>query len=320
MPLFDAYLTVDWSASSTPKTGENSIWFVLVERDKNCALRLVLLGNSPTRACALHRLGTLLDDLLKRNRRVLAGFDFPFGYPTGTAEALKLKGEPWRAMWSLLAEKIKDDEKNRNNRFDVADRLNCDFGRKLFWARPKAKNYAHLRFLDPEKSSDAYSHKRIEERRLVERCYVSRAQPVWKLFCPGSVGSQTLTGLPIVQKLRRRFEDRCSVWPFETGLKELAVRDLEDHPILLAEIYPSLVEPRSARCDVKDSKQVQAIALHLARLDSCGELAAIFAGPPCLRDGERERAVREEGWILGVTKRKPTAVPVDIDTARPGHD
>ena len=318
MPLFDAYLTVDWSASSTPKTGENSIWFALVERDKNRALRLARPENPPTRACALHRLGTLLDDLLKRNRRMLAGFDFPFGYPAGTAEALKLKGEPWRAMWSLLAEKIKDDEKNRNNRFDVANRLNRELDESggPFWGVAGNRSHCHL---GPKKSRYNYNEG-LAEKRLVEDSYVLKAQPVWKLSGVGAVGGQTLTGIPVAHALRNdcRLKERCHVWPFETGLKKLAEKDLP--AILLAEIYPSLVEPRSACCDVKDSKQVQAIALHLARLDSCGELAAIFAGPPCLRDGERERAVREEGWILGVTKRKPKAVPVDIDTARPGHD
>ena len=33
MPEFDAYLMVDWSASSRPVTGKDSVWYCLVIRD-----------------------------------------------------------------------------------------------------------------------------------------------------------------------------------------------------------------------------------------------------------------------------------------------
>ncbi len=313
-PLFDAYLTVDWSAANAPKTGQDSIWLALAERG-GAGLRLACPQNPPTRAGARERLEALLNGLLKRGRRVLAGFDFPFGYPAGTAAALQLDGAPWPAMWELLAREIEDDAANHSNRFEVAERLNGRFGRRLFWGRPTAPSYSHLRCLDPEKSGDAYRHG-VGEKRLVEGRYVPRAQPVWKLAYPGSVGSQALTGLPAVAALRRRFGDRCRVWPFQTGLKTLARRDLP--AILLAEIYPSLVEPRSARREVKDSRQVQAVALHLAAEDESGALARAFAGPACLSGVERRRVEREEGWILGVTRANPPPAPVAIDAARHG--
>ena len=313
-PLFDAYLTVDWSAANAPKAGQDSIRLALAEHG-GAGLRLACPQNPPTRAGARERLEALLDGLLKRGRRVLAGFDFPFGYPAGTAAALQLDGAPWPAMWELLAREIEDDAANRSNRFEVAERLNGRFGRRLFWGRPAAPSYSHLRCLDPEKSGDAYRHG-VGEKRLVEGRYVPRAQPVWKLAYPGSVGSQALTGLPAVAALRRRFGDRCRVWPFQTGLKTLARRDLP--AILLAEIYPSLVEPRSARREVKDSRQVQAVALHLAAEDESGALARAFAGPACLSGVERRRVEREEGWILGVTRANPPPAPVAIDAARHG--
>lgn len=314
-PLFDAYLMVDWSAANAPKTGGDSIWLALAERG-GAGLRLACPENPPTRAGARERLETLLAGLLKRGRRVLAGFDFPFGYPAGTAAALKLDGEPWPAMWELLAREIEDDAANRSNRFEVAERLNGRFGRRLFWGRPGAPGTSRLRCLDPEKSGDAY-RRGIGEKRLVEGRYVPRAQPVWKLAYPGSVGSQALTGLPVVEALRRRFGCRCRVWPFQTGLKTLARRDLP--AILLAEIYPSLVEPRSSRREVEDSRQVQAVALHLAAEDEGGALARAFAGPPCLSDTQRRRVEREEGWILGVTRAKQPRVPIDIGTAHSRH-
>ena len=317
MPLFDAYLMVDWSAAAEPKTGKDSIWFALAERT-GAGLRLDRPENPSTRACALGGLEKLLDDLLKQERRVLAGFDFPFGYPAGTAEALGLEGEPWRAMWTLLEEEIEDDSKNRNNRFEVANRLNRRLGRKggPFWGVTGRQGHSHLHSHGPKKSCYAYNHG-FAERRLVEDRYVRKAQPVWKLAYRGAVGSQTLIGLPILRKLRGRFGDCCRVWPFETGLKKLAGENLP--AILLAEIYPSLVEPRSMRRDVKDSQQVQAMALYLARLDCRGELAAVFEAPPDLKEAERRRVKREEGWILGVTTRNGRPDPIDIDGARLRH-
>ena len=44
-PLFNSYLMVDWSAYSTPKKGEDSIWVGLTEAGK-----LVELENPRTRA------------------------------------------------------------------------------------------------------------------------------------------------------------------------------------------------------------------------------------------------------------------------------
>jgi precorrin-8X/cobalt-precorrin-8 methylmutase len=46
MPLFDAYIIVDWSASSTPKTGADSVWLSGLERD-GAALAERLLANPP---------------------------------------------------------------------------------------------------------------------------------------------------------------------------------------------------------------------------------------------------------------------------------
>ena len=61
---------------------------------------------------------------LTRGRRLLIGFDFPFGYPAGTAARLGLRGLAWRNLWQTLEDRIADGKDNRNNRFDVAESLN----------------------------------------------------------------------------------------------------------------------------------------------------------------------------------------------------
>ena len=39
---------------------------------------------------------------LTRGRRLLIGFDFPFGYPAGTAARLCMRGLAWRNFWQTL--------------------------------------------------------------------------------------------------------------------------------------------------------------------------------------------------------------------------
>ena len=118
MALFDAYLTVDWSGAASPRTGKDSIWLHLVVR-RGAALESRHLSNPPTRAAATGLLLSLLQGLVTEGKRVLVGFDFPFGYPAGTAQRLGLSGPAWRAMWDLLRQEIRDEEDNTNNRFRV---------------------------------------------------------------------------------------------------------------------------------------------------------------------------------------------------------
>ena len=107
--LFDAYLIVDWSAHAKPKHGKDSIWLAYHEHG-------TLLENPTTRLAARNRVAELLTDAVSRSRRVLVGFDFPYGYPAGFARALGLPGEPWWVVWSELARLIDDRPNNANNR------------------------------------------------------------------------------------------------------------------------------------------------------------------------------------------------------------
>lgn len=297
MTLFDAYLMVDWSAEARPKLGRDSIWLALVLRTPR-GLRLAVLENAATRQGARARIADLLADLVAQGRRTLAGFDFALGYPAGTAAALGLKGTPWQAMWDRLAAVIDDGADNANNRFAVADRLNAAIGLDAgpFWGHPQGRSFDHLAMTRPDYAT-------LPEKRIGER-YISGPQPVWKLAGAGSVGSQALTGIPVVRLLRRdrRLKERCRVWPFETGLVALDETATHRHPVILAEIYPSLVAAQAGGDAVKDALQVQAIAGYFARLDEAGALAATFAGAPDLTQAECRTIEREEGWVLGVDR------------------
>ena len=298
--LFDVYLMVDWSASQKKRnTGPNSIWFATLERTPSLQ---AVLENPATRYCARTRLGEALEDLKKRGKRVLVGFDFPFGYPNGTARALGLPSgrAAWSEMWRKLDCLVSDGSDNSNNRFSVADQLNLRVsGNGPFWGKPSGDKYDQLEHLGRKRPpySDDLPEKRLCERR------VRGAQPVWKLNGAGSVGGQTLTGVPILHALHAEGHGR--IWPFETGLKSIDSVSPDEGSIVFAEIYPSLLEHQFTPL-VEDASQVLAIALHFATLDEEGALAKVFEGDPELRSEERERIEWEEGWILGVTgNQKP---------------
>lgn len=289
---------VDWSAAKTPKTGKDSIWIACVERAMDGAgvLTRTVLENPPTRADATARLGDLLCRLADTGRRVLVGFDFPFGYPRGTGAALGHEGLVWRRIWAEIATLLRDADDNSNNRFEVAEELNRRLGRgpTPFWGRVDGQDNADL----PVRKADRIANP-LPERRLCEARAPS-TKTVWQLAYNGSVGSQVLTGLPRVWRLRTdaRLAFRTQIWPFETGL-----RDSPDAAIILAEVYPSLVPPDSPPDMPKDAGQVSAMARALAEWDAAGRLDALFAADPGLTSDERVAVEQEEAWILGVTDR-----------------
>ena len=297
MTLFDAYLMVDWSASARPRTGADSIWYALVTRDHGAA-RTTLVHNAPTRTLARDGIAHLLRDLVEAGKAVLVGFDFPFGYPRGFADALGLQGTPWRATWDHIAAAIADGPGNANNRFQVAASLNAALsGRDVpFWACPAGAAGAHLAQRKPDRRDDDM----IAEYRLADRG-MPGTQPVWKLYTAGSVGSQALMGIPMVRSLRDdpNLASVSRVWPFETGLRPLDRPRARDWRVLHAEVFPSMIPVRPGTGEVKDEVQVKALAHHFADLDGRGELGDLFHGPPELTRVERRQAEVEEGWILG---------------------
>jgi precorrin-8X/cobalt-precorrin-8 methylmutase len=286
--MFDTVIMVDWSAANVPRLGRDSIW--LCRRD-DTGENVV---NTPTRHAARVLLTEWLAAARERGRRVLLGFDFPFGYPAGFAARLGLSGPPWRAVWDEIASLMVDDENNRNNRFDVAEALNrrVSGGAFPFWGCPAVPVRMHLQ----GKHHRRHDSDGLAERRLVD-LYIPSAQPCWKLLGTGSVGGQALTGIPVARALRDdpRWCEEAQVWPFETGL-----RPPHEGPIVMAEVYPSLWAVERRPDETKDAAQVRAVAGYLAARDHAGELAALFVGDPGLTSAQRDVVESEEAWTLGV--------------------
>ncbi len=296
-----------------PRRGRDSIWLCHLRRGRDGACR-ARLENPATRLAARERLLELLAADVAAGRSVLAGFDFPFGYPSGFAARLAGGAGDWTTVWRLLGEWLIEAGGNANNRFAVAARLNervC--GRAApFWGCPSGAAGA---FLGP-RHHRAHGGIGLAEQRLAD-ARAKGPQPVWKLYGAGSAGSQALTGIPIVDWLRRRFDGAAAIWPFETGL---AAPPRRDGQIVFAEIYPSLVPEHAHNGEVKDAAQVRTIARHFASLDDAGRLAALFSGAADLTPEERRRVEREESWILGVaatgTGPTPPIMPTRYDYLR----
>ena len=276
--IFDRIAILDWSAASTPspaRPSADAIWIGVAGAGESY---------HRTRAGAMKRLGDLVAETLSRNQRLLIGADFPFGWPPGLAAALT--GQPLAlALWDWLAAHVEDAPDNRNNRFALAAAINARFpGIGPFWGRPSSLTLPDL----PDRGSDRQGHG-FPERRAVE-ALVPTAQPCWKLYTTGSVGSQALLGIPALSRLCRSFPGQIAVWPFQPCDKA---------PVVLAEVYPSLLAAEVRRdmardpTAIKDAVQVRLLARALARLDRGATLAPLFT-PPLPPE-----VLAEQGWILG---------------------
>ncbi|MGE0595226.1 MAG: cobalamin biosynthesis protein CbiG [Hyphomonadaceae bacterium] len=291
--LFQAYVMVDWSAAAKPATGADSIWIGVLKR--NVRFQMAFESHNPaTRAEAEKLLNGLLEELRRKSERVLLGFDFPLGFPKGTAAALKLEGAPWRALIDYVAADMKDKPDNSNNRFQVGAKMNRLMTGEAFpfWGAPARDAQTMLSVKRPrEHGADD-----LPEFRMAEQA-CKAASSIWKLYYQGSVGGQALTGLPVVRRLRDARAEAARLWPFETGWRPLAPFDLDGVDVVFAEIYPSMLGVKPKPGETKDEAQVRAVVEHFNALDEKGQLAGLFG--PAKADARSDIVENEEGWILG---------------------
>lgn len=283
---------VDWSASATPKTGKDSIWLCIGNRVGSSAPE-----NLSTRDQAVERISEITSACVSSGGRVLIGFDFAFGYPFsfGTRAWPEIQGKPWVKVWKGLLGEVKSDTQAKGNGFDrfaFAQKLNervAGGGGKAgpFWGCPVKSNWIGAKKPNPFPMN--LGRLRVTERQM------PGVQETWKLYAPGSVGSQTLLGIPRVADLRfNHFKDISEVWPFEAGFT------MGSKQVVFAEIWPGTVE-NAVRLlpsgSVRDAVQVQAMVEWCIKKDHEGVLEAQFVQSG---EGLRGDVINEEGWILGV--------------------
>ncbi|MCA0922560.1 molybdopterin-binding protein [Pseudooceanicola nanhaiensis] len=285
---FDTIVIVDWSARaalSPVRPSADAIWIAIARAEA------ITCHYHRGREDAYQALKRMFETEIAAGRRVLAGFDFAFGYPRGFAEALTGSADPL-AVWAALAARIEDAPDNANNRFEVAAALNARFpGVGPFWGRPATRDLPGL----PDKGTARHGHGMAERRECEAR--VPGAQSVWKLYTTGSVGSQSLLGLPRLHRLRQHFGPALSVRPFEDRATPLTL--VEIFPSLLAKTIRLLAEPG----EIKDRAQVRLLA------------AALRALPPARLEALTREGDREEGWILGLGHEEELAAAAKLAQA-----
>lgn len=299
--LFDAYVMVDWSAASAPKVGKDSVWIGVMKRDIRFRLTFDAF-NPPTRSQGETKLREVLADLRRRSERALVGFDFPLGFPEGTAAALKLKRPDWRGLWDFLAANVVDKADNTNNRFAVASKMNrlmTDEARP-FWGAPAKDTQRWLQATKPAEHGPDLP----PPLRRADLATQGRGKPgakaVWQLMGAGAVGGQAIVGIPAVRRMVDELGDRATVWPFATGWRAVEAADVADREVLAVEVYPSMLTAKPESGETPDRAQVRALCEYFAKLDDQGKLGALFAAPKAATEADVAAVEREEGWILGV--------------------
>lgn len=270
---FDTVLVVDWSAAkrAPARASKDAIWLGLTREG---------ISQDPvycrTRSEAEVWIKTLMQSEQAAGRRLLASFDFPFGYPTGFAHKVTGTDDPLR-LWDWFEQQITDAPDGTNNRFDVAERLNALFdGPGPFWGKSHRDRWPGLPY-----RKDAITFDPIAEKRSCDRV-AKAASSCFQMSFPPTVGGQIMMGLPMLARLRRM--DGVAVWPFEPW---------EDAPVVLAEIWPGIIEAAVKEAggdEIRDRAQVRLLADALARVPAA-TLAAHMADVPA--------EAREEAWILG---------------------
>lgn len=271
MTRFDTIAILDWSSGKDtgPTPRKDAIWLGITRDGTGAEPEYIR-----NRMDAENRLATLIQNECAAGRRLLVGFDFPFGFPAGFAKALTGTADPF-AVWEWLATRIEDSARS-NNRFELAARINAVFpGTGPFWFNGLKQDIPGLPRRD---TRDGHG---LPEKRQCDLA-AKGAFSCWQMGGAGAVGGQVLTGLPMLHRLRERFTGQVAVWPFEPP----------NAPVVFAEIWPGLINPAVKEAEaaggIRDAHQVRLLARALSGLPET-ELADML-----------DVRAPEEGWILGL--------------------
>ncbi len=285
---FDDFIMIDWSANNSPKSGKDSIWL---------ASSFTKPMNYRTRQTCAYALESMLIDALKNNKRILCCFDFCFGLPKGSVaimrEAAKdtSKQAHWEWLWQYLSENIKDDDRNKSNRFQVASEMNRLLsGKKApFWGYPYNAKEKKPNYLESTKDKKI-TGEIFAEFRSTESAGM---KSIWQLLGAGSVGSQSLLGMAYLQMFRNseKFKNHIRVYPFE---------NCDEASIIFAETY---YDPNIFLLDEaitpKDKAQVISAVEYCQEAQTSGKLKTL------LSPIDNPDITQDEGWVFTEPKHKP---------------
>lgn len=297
--IFDRVAVLDWSASGKPSRGKDSIWLGVADAD---GLRA---ENIATRLAAQAALHTLITDSIARKRRLLIAADFAYAAPVGLAQTLTGQRHAL-GLWDWLANRVTDTDANQTNYRQVAATANSHFsGDGPFWGNGQKIETPGLPRTKPVHPLGLGEYRAAE---LAGRQGGLRPKTIWQLAGAGAVGAQSLTGIPMLARLRAAFPGEVAVWPFE---------DAATTPIVIAEAYLSLlgdaVKREVDRGMFPDQAQVRLHAQAFLALSHSGGLERLFT-PDQPRD-----TLETEGWYLGAGAAQvvQTALPTAAQLTPP---
>jgi molybdopterin molybdotransferase len=264
--IFDRFAMLDWSGGNQTSVQpcKDAIWLGVHGRDPQ------YLRN---RQQAEQALADLIQDCLDQGERLFLGVDFCFGFPAGFGRALTGRADPF-AVWDWFENAIQDTPQS-NNRFEVAAGINRQLGQGKgpFWGNASAQDLDGLPRAKERRENPFPERRKCEEQ-------AKGSFPIWQLAYAGAVGSQVLVGLPVLNRLRKRFAGQVAVWPFDA---------CDTAPIVFVETWPGLIEPLvKGREGIRDQIQVDLMAQAFQGLTphDLNQMTDVDTG--------------EEGWIFGL--------------------
>ncbi len=286
MSLFDVYIGIDFSGSKDVSRQKSSI----AVAECVAGSKSETITNQFTRfEVVWHVLQRILHHNSK-GRRVMCGFDFCYAFPSGLWSALTGAGESWTDMIRGLADGAGNlpaiSEKPESNARRWAELANRAIAGRVevstgpFWGPGFAQSK------DP---SFPFSRSPFGQFRIVEKKKPS-FKPIFKIGGQGSVGLQSLCGIPYLHHIRTTCSQQkvpLLCWPFDGW-------DPKGSNHIIAEMYPALYNqgPKSHESDAS------AFVDWAGKMDESGHLLEYFL--PELSDDEKATAA-VEGWVLGIT-------------------
>lgn len=283
MPLFDVYISVDFSGSNDPARQRCGIAFAEWDRSISPDVRMGFTRSEVT----LYVLERIIHHD-SNGKRVLCGFDFQYSFPQGFWRALTGLPETWTNILQGMANGVADlpavVEEPKSNARLWADMANQRIARVMevrsgpFWG----PNFSPAK--DPK-----FLHTRFEKLRLVEKRDRRFKQPIFKIGGRGAVGLQSLCGIPHLFFLRNSCmlkQIMLHCWPFDGW-------DPVGSTHFLVEWFPA-IQNKGRKGDKEDAL---ACVKWAKAKDDQGELSKYLT--PRLSDIDKAQ-VASEGWVLGI--------------------
>lgn len=249
---FDCFIGIDYSGASTPENRLPGLQVCVTHKGRMPHLVKPSSGLNWTRREIADWLLTQIRD----DKRFIVGIDYNFSFPKSYFHRYKL--ENW-------------------------DQFLTDFSKH--WPTHK-QGVTVEEFRAGNQRTGAPTKFRLTEK------WTSSAKSVFRFDVQGQVAKSAHAGIPWLQYIRERADNKVHFWPFD-GFT------IEEGKSVIAETYPSIFRNRYERAGrTVDEQDAYSIAVWLEERDRKDKLC-YYLNLNTLTSKEKKRA-KLEGWILGV--------------------